>query len=144
MATLFRPALILATLCLTAWPLAAAEEAGRFTMTPTDKGYLRLDTVTGAVSLCSDADGGWACKTVADDHAALQNEIDRLAEENAALQAELDALKSGSPAAGEAPRLPSEEEVDQAFGFMEKLMRRFKGMIEDFRKDSEQGQGVPL
>jgi cell division protein FtsB len=122
----------------------AAEEPGRFTMTPTEKGFLRLDTATGTVSLCTDAEGGWACKIVPDDLAALQSEIDRLAQENAALRSELEALKSGKSDLDTKPGLPSEEELDQAFGFMEKLMKRFQDMIEQFRKDSEQGEGVPL
>ena len=40
--------------------------------------------------------------------------------------------------------MPSEEDVDKAMDFMEKLLNRFKGMVEDLKKDKKDDDGVPL
>ena len=43
------------------------ERGGRFVMTPVEGGFLGMDTLTGAVSLCQRTGGKWACEAVADD-----------------------------------------------------------------------------
>ena len=63
-----------------------AEENGRYTLSATDNGYLRLDTRTGAVSVCTPK-GGWTCRVVPDERAALDQEIGRL-------QSDIDKLKT--------------------------------------------------
>lgn len=63
-----------------------ADENGRYTLSATDSGYLRLDTRTGAVSVCTPK-GGWTCRVVPDERAALDQEIGRL-------QGQVDALKT--------------------------------------------------
>ncbi len=63
-----------------------ADENGRYTLSATDNGYLRLDTRTGAVSVCTPK-GGWTCRVVPDERAALDQEIGRL-------QGQVDALKA--------------------------------------------------
>lgn len=63
-----------------------ADENGRYTLSATDSGYLRLDTRTGAVSVCTPK-GGWTCRVVPDERAALDREIGRL-------QGQVDALKT--------------------------------------------------
>lgn len=76
-------------------PLGAARaqsapdnENGRFTLSPVPEGFLRLDTRTGAVSTCSNR-GGWACRLVPDERAALDAEIGRLQADNRKLKEEL-------------------------------------------------------
>jgi hypothetical protein len=61
-------------------------EAGRYSFNKTDEGYLRLDTRSGQVSLCSRRTIGWACQLVPDERIALEGEIARLQDENARLQ----------------------------------------------------------
>ena len=63
-----------------------ADENGRYTLSAIDNGYLRLDTRTGAVSICT-RKGGWTCRVVPDERAALDQEIGRL-------QSEIDKLKT--------------------------------------------------
>jgi hypothetical protein len=63
-----------------------ADENGRYTLSATDNGYLRLDTRTGAVSICT-SKGGWTCRVVPDERAALDQEIGRL-------QSDIDKLKT--------------------------------------------------
>src|SRR5205807_8211041 len=61
-------------------------ENGRYSFSPVPDGTLRLDTRTGAVSLCAKKDAGWACNTVPDERQALENEIARLQRETGALK----------------------------------------------------------
>jgi hypothetical protein len=65
---------------------APTDENGRYTLSATDNGYLRLDTRTGAVSICT-SKGGWTCRVVPDERAALDQEIGRL-------QSDIDRLKT--------------------------------------------------
>jgi len=60
-------------------------EKGRFTLAPVPEGFLRMDSRSGAVSLCT-SNGGWTCRVVPDERAALDNEIGRLQAENRALK----------------------------------------------------------
>ena len=87
-------AVLLSALAAGATPALAqrAGEAdnGRFTFKEVPDGMLRLDGRTGHVSLCSKVTE-WACRTLADDRTALENEIGRLLDENAALRKQLEA-----------------------------------------------------
>ena len=67
-------------------------ENGRYALSSTPDGVLRLDTRTGAVSTCSNNNGaGWACYAVPDERAALDAEIGRLQADNERLRAQLSA-----------------------------------------------------
>lgn len=88
---------ILATLALAAALMASPDahaqaapdtDNGRFTLSPVPDGFLRLDTRTGAVSTCTNK-GGWTCRLVPDERAALDNEIGRLQADNKRLKDEL-------------------------------------------------------
>ncbi|WP_257167250.1 hypothetical protein [Bradyrhizobium sp. SRS-191] len=86
---------VLALSCLAGAALAADDSApdgdkGRYTMSTTPDGVVRLDTRTGAVSTCNNNSGsGWACYAVPDERAALDAEIGRLQGENESLKAQL-------------------------------------------------------
>lgn len=69
-------------------------ENGRYTLSPTGDGVLRLDTRTGAVSTCSNSGAGWACYAVPDERKAMDAEIGRLQADIARMQAENDRLKA--------------------------------------------------
>jgi hypothetical protein len=76
-------------------PVAAEDAApdsdnGRYTMSTTPDGVVRLDTRTGSISACSNAAGmGWSCYSVPDERAAMDAEIGRLQAENERLKAQL-------------------------------------------------------
>lgn len=151
--------LLLAAATATAASAAAGEEkSGRFTMTPTDGGYLKLDTETGAVSLCAKKDGGWACDVLPDSQ-------QKLAKENEALRAEIKALKDdlkrmedviglAEPKPGEGPpsesrpggrdklQLPSEKDVDKAFDYVEGMMKKLRERLK--RLEEREKPGTPL
>ncbi len=119
-------------------PAGAEDGDGRYRLTPTPDGYLKLDSRSGAVSECKRGPDGYQCRLVPDEQAALQAEIDRLANENAALREQLATAsprlpeRPGESARPEkAPVLPGEDEMDRALGFMEKFLRRFMSIFRE-------------
>ena len=111
-----------------------------------EDGYLRLDVRTGQVSLCSQRSAGWACLTVADDRAALDQEIARLQNENVALKKAL--LERGLPLPGgvavdrpaardgeDGARPRGNADIDRMISTIEKVWRRLVEMIANLHKD---------
>jgi len=126
----------------------AEERGGRFVMTPVEGGFLRMDTQTGAVSMCQRTSGKWACEAVADDRRALESDLDRLRAENRELSSTVRRLEDmlAQPdgegrdrRAEKGPRLqlPSEEEVDRALGYMQRLMRKFRDKMRELESDGD-------
>ncbi len=113
-----------------AQPAPPASDAWRFKLQKVDGGFLRLDAQTGQVSFCREKDANWTCETVADDRAALEGEIKRLNERIAALE-----KQQHDPA--NRFRTPSDQEIDQVMGFFEKMMKRFRGVVENLKKEWE-------
>lgn len=126
-------------------------EQGRYSLHKTDSGFLRLDSRTGQVSLCSLKGAGWACETVPDERIALENEIARLQDANAALKKELLAQglalpktaqpKTAQPDANEKSgelrlRLPDQADVDRVMTFIEKVWRRLLDMVDNLQKET--------
>jgi hypothetical protein len=129
-----RPTLLALTLLGMASPALAqqpadpATENGRYSMTPVQDGFLRLDTRTGAVAMCRLVNGAPECRLAADERAALDNQIRRLEAENRDLR-----LKASGPGAAKPPSgLPSEQDMDRALSFAEKFMR---GMMRIMREE---------
>jgi hypothetical protein len=89
------------------------EKVNRYSMTPVEGGFLRLDTHTGAVSLCTVKEGAAQCRLAADERAALLDEIDRL-------------RKSDSRTV-----LPSREELSRVWEVMEDFMRRMMRVMRE-------------
>jgi len=133
-------------------------ENGRYALSSTPDGVLRLDTRTGAVSTCNNSGAGWACYAVPDERAALDAEIGRLQADNEQLKKELasrepvvtgkieepmpksDSLKKNDPKIAEGERkieipLPSDRDMDRMMGFLEKAWRRLVEMANRMQKD---------
>ena len=64
--------LTVAAPAMAAEPNDAATENGRYAMTPAPDGFLRLDTRTGAVSLCAVSAGAVSCRASAEERRALE------------------------------------------------------------------------
>ncbi len=107
----------------------------RFKMQKVEDGFLRLDAQTGQVSHCRAREGGWVCETAADDRAALEAEIKRLADRVALLERQ---VKEPSPPSQF--RMPTDAELDQMMSFFERVMKRFRGVVENLKKEWE-GEG---
>ena len=132
-----RVVMALALIVACAGAARAAEtdgQTGRYTMTPTANGFLRLDTQTGAVSLCAVKDAGAECRAAADDRAALGDEIERLSKKNA----ELEARVAGAGTRAPLNALPSREDMGKAMDYAEDFMRRMMRLLrEDERAPRE-------
>ncbi len=140
-------------------PVPSGGEIGRYTFNPVIDGLMRLDSRTGQVSHCRRRGPTWSCETVADDRAAYEAEIARLAGKIAALEAELArraAAEAQKPEAEPAPPVPpqsvppsavkpsphwpGDEEVERAMRYLEGLFRRFLTMVDKLRQESEPGR----
>ncbi len=85
---LFGGSIAAALLAASAAALAAGEEPGRYTMTPVEGGFARLDRETGAMSICTGKEGDWTCKPIAEMQKEMQDRIQKLESENKTLKAE--------------------------------------------------------
>ena len=122
---------------------APDSENGRYSFSAGADGMLRLDTRTGAVSICAKKEPGWACNAVPDERQALENEIARLQGENGSLKKDMLArglpLPGGAASAPSAERqrelnlkvpLPSDAEIDRVMSAFEKMWRRIQEMVQ--------------
>lgn len=122
----------LAAAVLAAVAPAHAEQADRYRLERTDKGFVRMDTLTGAMSLCEERSGELACKPAADERSADAGKLPELTRRIEALEGRLAALEGKPPAAA----LPSEEEFEKTMSLMERFLRRFWGVAKDLERES--------
>lgn len=125
-----------------------AARAGRYTMVPAEGGFVRLDTETGSVSHCrrgdASAGGVWQCAAIPEDVIAKPeadqpgDDVAALRREVADLRARLDAVERRAMASAPAARGSGDPEMDRAMNFSEELMRRFFGLVREFKQDVEQ------
>jgi hypothetical protein len=117
---------------------APDSEGGRYVFSKQANGFLRLDTQSGAVALCSEQPVGWACQAAPEDRAIFEREIARLHNENAALKRTLLAhglaLPPGVAPDAAAPNdstlhLPSDADIDRAIAFVGHVWQRFMDAI---------------
>ena len=146
-----------------AW--AAGEESGRFTMSPTEGGVVRLDRETGAMSFCSGSAGNWSCKDMPEAETALKKRVEQLEAEKRALEAERqlrDAPLGGpaakAPEAGTPPddgetappappgdlAMPNERDVDKMFDYVEGMVKKFKERIDRLEREAKKEPETPL
>jgi hypothetical protein len=110
---------------------APDDQSGRFTMSPVDGGFLRLDKQTGAVAMCAHTDGEWVCAPVQDRTSTKSDELSKLKAENQALKERVKDLERTPGCKGE---LPTDEEVDQALDYMERLYKKIRDRIKNLEK----------
>lgn len=107
--------------------MAAEPDATRFQLERSGDHFVRLDRQTGAMSLCTEKDGALVCRMAADERAAYEDELDRLADRVSALEKNTTAR----------PALPTDAEVDRSIGIMERMMRSFMGIVREFQAEDE-------
>lgn len=119
----------------------AQEKPGRYVMSPVESGFARLDTETGAMSLCqapskdAAATAGWACTPMIDEAVGQPAQLRKLEAENSELRAEVKrmedllGLNGEKTKAPERPRqefkFPSEQDVDKALSYFESMVKKF-------------------
>jgi hypothetical protein len=132
-------------LCAATSTCFAGEEPGRYAMTPAGDGFLRLDTATGAVSICRQKLDAWTCEGVADDALALKQEVDRLTGENQELKDKLAKAEAREAQAGPLPANPSTQfpalTLDEMTDFINKMIRRLQDLVRDL-KQQDDGQAL--
>ncbi|MBK9079114.1 MAG: hypothetical protein IPL91_08295 [Hyphomicrobium sp.] len=122
----------------------APQSNGRYTMTPIEGGFIRLDSETGAVARCTGKDDNWTCEPVKDGTAVAQDRA-KLEDENKALKEQLKKLEGATPPAADATppsgspteppggavsQLPTEEEIDKAFDYVERMYKKLRDRIQ--------------
>jgi hypothetical protein len=135
----------------------AADDAGhRYTMTPSEGGVVRLDTQTGAMALCTRKDGRWACEDMNDSQRALRDEIDKLQAENKSLKGQVEHLEAtlglgeNGDKNAEEPKtthqltLPTEQDVDRAFDYLETMLKKFRDRMERLKQEHDRKPGTAL
>lgn len=139
--------------------LSPREDRGRYTMLETKDGIVRLDKRTGALSDCRNSGDGWKCTPLSEDETAYKpkgeqsaegpSDIGKLKRENLRLKQRIadleEQLARGDTAAPEKSlKLPSDEEVDEAITYMEKMIRKFRGAMQRLREDESGPPGTEL
>lgn len=116
----------------------AASDA-RFQIERQGDQFIRLDRKSGAVSICTIEGSTLDCRAGADERAALEAEIERLAEE---LEQVRTAEADKGPTTGISKdgkeitlKLPSESEIQDAVGALQDMLRRFVEAVKGFAND---------
>lgn len=138
---------------------AEALDSDRYTMSPVDGGFVRLDKKTGAMSLCGKSNDTWTCEAMKDNSQELREQLDALRAENADLKDEirrmeevfgLNGKRDGEgrpgPQANQPPgefNLPSEQDVDKAIDYLEGMIRKFRERFEDFGDKTDPDKNPP-
>ncbi len=147
-------ALISATLIM---PTSSQAAGGRYQMTPVENGFMRLDTETGAVSICKNATGKVVCELAEDGAGQYTKDIDKLKQENKKLRAEVDRLEQHFGLGANTPpgannrtkpndlrppvppsaqfKVPQKEDVDQMFNYIEGMLNKFRERLRRLEKE---------
>lgn len=132
--TLRASCLLLAAVLLATSQAMAAGSGPRYELRETGSSeFIRLDTETGNVSVCSRDSGNWVCKSAADDRKAYQDEIARLESCNQQLELKVATLEEklqGKTATPEL-QLPDEATIDKMMSFLRSIMEKFMDMARD-------------
>jgi hypothetical protein len=126
---------------------AVAQENGRYQLERGDQGFVRLDTVTGDMTLCRETGDGLACDVTRDDDSDIRRERDQLRDElrdlrreNTRLREDLERYEDFS-----ADNLPSEEEIEEVATWFERVLiimartmrNAEEGMEEEMQREGE-------
>jgi hypothetical protein len=128
-------------------PVPAEQSDVRFSFNRVADGYLRLDSRTGQVSLCSRRAAGWACEPVPEERPTLEAEAAKLRADNETLKRALEAHGLPLPNSlrtervpPRAPdieiRLPNNQDVERAMEYLGQMWRRLVEAFSSTQKDA--------
>lgn len=154
--------LLLASSCIISSAAIAATEPppdGRFTMSPSGDGFVRLDRQSGAMDFCSRQGGTWTCEPMAENQGNLKEELARKDKEIESLKAEKKHLEEMQGLGGPAPessgpedslplpppnapslKVPDEKDVDRMFDYVEGMIKKFKERIKRLEQENDKGE----
>jgi flagellar motility protein MotE (MotC chaperone) len=113
---------------------AHANDVERYRLEKSANGYVRMDTQTGAMSICEEKEGQLVCRVAADERSAFQDEIDRLQDKVKGLDERVSKLENSLSQKLESS-LPSEEDFNKTMSYMERFLRSFMGIVKDMEKE---------
>jgi hypothetical protein len=131
---------------------APAAPPPRYSFRRVEDGFLRLDTQTGQVTLCSAHAVGWACQAVPEERTALEEEIERLRDQVEHLRQEIATLRASPPSPSPGPprppgdltpksdqggglKMPTDEDIARARAAVENAWRRLMEMMKNLQDD---------
>jgi hypothetical protein len=113
---------------------ALAQQPDRYRLEKSGEDFVRMDTQTGAMSVCRQQSGQLVCRLAADERSAFQADIDRLTEQVSALETRVGTLE-GSLTQRLERSLPTEEEFSKSLSYMERFLRGFMGIVKEMEDD---------
>jgi hypothetical protein len=139
----------------------AEENSSRYTMIESKNGIIRLDKKTGAMSNCKKSTNGWSCRQIKETSGAdklanqdnndqffseLQKANEELEKENQILKQKIANLELGikNDPTDKKLKLPTDEEVDEAITYMEKMIRKFGGAMKRLQEKNSRVPGTEL
>ena len=111
---------------------AQAQDAERYRLERTEDGYVRMDTRTGAMTLCRESSGELVCQSANESQngdAASQPLEDRISE----LEARIAALEERLDG-----DVPLQEEFEQSLTLMERFFRRFVDIVRGLEEEQQE------
>ena len=123
---------------LCALPFLAAgafgQEEERYRLERTEEGYVRMDTQTGAMTLCREQAGELVCRPASESGEVASSEIDALRDRVAELEERVKTLEQ----AGD--DVPLEQEFEQSLNMMERFFRRFVDIVRGLEQEEQTPQ----
>jgi cell shape-determining protein MreC len=116
----------------------AAEISSRYVLEKVEQGFLRLDSETGAMALCSAKAGVWECQPVKDQGLDHMAELARLKTENQQLKARLAELEKSRVQL----KLPTDQEVDRMMDVFSKMFDRFLDFAREMDEKTKGGTSL--
>lgn len=118
--------------------VGAAAQTERYRLERTEDGYVRMDTETGAMTLCQERGGELVCRSASEENStedADTVEVEALRERVAKLEERVQALEK------EGADLPTEDEFERSLGLMERFFNRFVDIVKGLQQKLEPDQG---
>lgn len=111
----------------------------RYVLEKSGDGFVRMDRLTGEMSVCAFNGATLVCKLATDERTAYQDEIDRLQKSIDGLEGRVAKLENSLSAKLES-KLPTEEDFDKTLNYMERFMRKFMGIAKELQDEEQQSQ----